>query len=925
MDTEKLLTEAVDVLISRVGENEKLTRLLMAFTEAKAEEDKNWKIESDILSFSKNLLKEDNARFLDSLRNIDTDVFFETIKILRKKREEYLNILKKIGDEGVKVIEENALEMNDFSQGNRGIARYYYYLSEPNAGKILPNSFVVKTVEEDKWWSAKCSAQQKNKIEEIKDELTSLYLDAQDVIKEHHQEFLVIDSLLPYMHSMGVLQELEMVLEEIKSEQNILPIAEFNKRISEIVRNESAPFIYERIGEKYHHFLIDEFQDTSIMQWQNLLPLIHNSLSSGYFNMIVGDGKQSIYRWRGGEVEQFSSLPKIYSREPLNDVLIERQQSLEYAYSEKMLNKNWRSKKEIIQFNNDFFRFIADAKLDTLKKIYENLEQEFDDKKSGGWITLDIVPKLDNNFNEIESEEFIDITASEKSLQIMLEYIKKHIQNGYTQKDICIICRKKTEGQMAANYLIENGLNVISPDSLLLANNKHVQFLINTLHYSIDREDREIQVKMLEYLFEQSLFKHPFPDEIYLKIARKEKYLEALLKEQNIYLSRELLIKQSLFDAVESIVRLFKLQHNPDPYIQFFLNAVFDFSTKRNNSIQDFLEWFNQKSNDLSIIVPEGSDAIQIMTIHKSKGLEFPVVIMPFANWQFTISENVLWVDIPENIEIELPSGLISARGSDDKNPFNELRQHEKNKSVLDSINLLYVAFTRAVDALHIILVEPKNNTNTFKYFTDYLKYKYPDYNQAQVHYDIVPLLGQAKPHHKEVAVTDKFQKLISNPWYEKLQLSLTAPEAWNIDNPDQASEYGKQLHDVLANINSENEMQQVIELFLFEGNIDREEAGKIKHEINNIVSHPLLNKYFKGEYKARNEIEIIDKDGKSYRPDKIFIKEKDAVIIDFKTGKKSKSHESQIENYSNLLQGLGYTVSQKYLCYTQSNEVIEV
>ena len=922
MDSDSLLKEAVEVLLSKVGEQQNLTNLLVQFAESKADDDKSWNIEKDILSFSSNLLKEDNERFLNSLRSLDMNQFIEAIKLMRSIQNDFLNSLKKIGIEATLLIENNGINPESFYQGKNGIATYFKKLSENEV--FVSNSHVIKTIYENKWLSGKASAEQKLKIEKIKDDLTSYFLDAQDILKEKYAQYLAIEDLLKNVHSMALLHELENILDDIKTEQNILPIAEFNKRISKIVQNESAPFIYERIGEKYRHFLIDEFQDTSVMQWQNLLPLIHNSLSSGYFNMIVGDGKQSIYRWRGGEVEQFSHLPKIFSKEPLTDIQLERQQSLEYAYNEQVLKKNWRSKKEIIQFNNQLFRFLSNNYLGEFSGIYDNLEQEYNNDNSGGWITCDIISSEKNKTSNWEDVEENSADSIQQALELTLQYIHKHIELGYKQKDICILCRKNNQGQQVADFLIKHNLNVISPDSLLLASNQTIQFIIHVLSYAVAPDNKIFQVKILEYLIHNQVIQHPLPEELFLQISSGEKSIETILNSYNIHLSKHIIVHQSLFDAVESIVRLFNLNKTPDPYIQFFLNAVFEFSTKKNNSIPDFLEWFDNKSDKLSIIVPEGMDAIQIMTIHKSKGLEFPVVIMPFVNEHISNTNKVLWVDIPVDLELDIPVGLISSSKPDENNPFVNEKLYEKNKTNLDIINLLYVAFTRAVDSLHLVFTD-KTKSNTYAWFSKYLAEHLEDFNNEKRYYEISPLTNELKPHHKEVKETSRFEKLISSPWYEKLQLSLTAPEAWNIDNPDQASEYGKQLHDIIAAVNSENDLNEVLENFIFDGNISQDESIKIKNQVIHIVKHPFLNKYFSSEYHSINEVEIIDEKGASYRPDKIFLKNNEAVILDFKTGRKQNSHEEQIENYAHLLANLGFTVTEKYLCYTQTGEVINV
>jgi len=921
MDADSLINEAVDLLLSKVGEDKNLTLHLVEFAESKTDDDKSWNIEQDIFAFASNLLREENEEFLNSLRNIEMQQYFDAIKIMRSKKNDFLKSLQNIGIQAIQLINNKGIDNASFYYGDKGIGTYFYNLSELK--NFSPNSYVLATIKNDKWTSSKATEDQIASIEGIKNDLKKLFNQAQEIIAKKYNEYLAIEELLKNIHSMALLQELENILVQIKTEKNILPIAEFNKLISNIVQHESAPFIYERIGEKYRHFLIDEFQDTSVMQWQNLLPLIHNSLSNGYFNLIVGDGKQSIYRWRGGEVEQFSQLPNIFSNKELTSIQKERQQALISSYDEEKLKQNWRSKKEIVEFNNKFFKFLSENFLGEFKNIYDDLKQEYNKENTGAWITLDIIKKENDNSNLEDSEDFLD--NQEKSLAITLNYIRKHLELGYQQKDICILCRTNLQGQIVADFLIKNDFNVISPDSLLIAYNPHVKFIINILSYAVNPKDKIAQVKILEYLIDRNYINHPIPEELYLQISNQEKTLEEILNDYHINLSNQIILQQSLYDAVENVIRLFNLNKTPNPYIQFFLNAVFEFSTKKNNSIYDFLDWFEKYSEKLSITVPEGSDAIQIMTIHKSKGLEFPVVIIPFVNEKIKLSKKNLWVEISNEFGLNIPIGLISSSGTDEDSPFYKEKQHEKNKSYLDIINLLYVAFTRAVDALHLILVENNRKDNTFPWFKKYLENNVENYNSNSSCIEISPLNNSFSSHKKEVKETVNFNKIISSPWHEKLQISFTAPEAWNIDNPDEASQYGKLFHDIIAAVNTKFDLDQVLEKFEFEGNINLEELDKIKSEIQHIVNHALLNKYFTNQYQAINEVDIIDESGSTYRPDKIFIKGNEAVILDFKTGIKKASHIEQIEKYASLLKNLGYNVSEKYLYYTQSKEIINV
>ena len=384
MDEDVLLDEATELLISKVGADENITKILVEFTENRTDDERSWHVENDIKNFASVLLKEEGQIYLDKLKEISLTDYFGIIKKLFALTTLFENNIKTIADKACGLIDRYNISQESFSQGRNGIGRYFINLAGGNIDKIQPNSYVLKTIEEDKWCSGKAEKADRDSIESIKGELKEYFNNIDELVNRDHKKYTLFSMIMQNIYPIAVLNEIKKIIDEIKTENNILHISEFNRIISGIVLKEPIPFIYERTGEKFKHYLIDEFQDTSLLQWQNLLPLIDNSLAENNLNMVVGDGKQAIYRWRNGEVEQFTSLPKIPVK-TMTAIVKEREATLERNYKGVELDKNYRSGKLIVEFNNKLFSFIANKIEGQTKVLQQNLcKKEFNELQKIG-------------------------------------------------------------------------------------------------------------------------------------------------------------------------------------------------------------------------------------------------------------------------------------------------------------------------------------------------------------------------------------------------------------------------------------------------------------------------------------------------------------------------------------------------------------
>ena len=491
LDIPKLTSEAVDQLLSKAGNDSKITQVLLDFALEKIDDDKSWDISKDIVKTSNLLFNENDREQIEMLKEKSLDDFINFRKQLKEKRKAFEAEIIKTSKDTLSLIDEAGLEFTDFSGSY--LPKHFQKLEN---GKFDLN-FKTKwqeTMGEKPLYPGRVK-KDTPELAQIIDELEPVFIVNLDKTKTLAFKELFVRSLLKNINPLSVINLVNQEINTIKEEQNILPITEFNQLINKEIKNQPTPFIYERLGERYRHYFIDEFQDTSLLQWQNMIPLIDNAISQQYQDenqgslLLVGDAKQSIYRWRGGLPEQFIDLCN--SKNPF------------YIDKELLhLPTNYRSCKEIIGFNNEFFTFTANyfGNIDH-KNLYVSGNQQNSTNKEGGYVKFEFI----DTKNKQESHE----VYAEK----VLETIKELLISGYCEKDICILTRKKKDGITLGTFLLENGITIISSETLLLQHSPVVQFLINCLVVSIFPENEEVKINLLEFLYERlsiSEEKHTF-------------------------------------------------------------------------------------------------------------------------------------------------------------------------------------------------------------------------------------------------------------------------------------------------------------------------------------------------------------------------------------------------------------------------------
>lgn len=895
METDQVLAEAVDSLISKAGTDKKLTSVLLDFTLTKTDDDKSWDISRDLFAISKLLTNENNQKAVSLLKEKTLEDFQNFSKKLKNDIRKSEKDLKASAEEFFSLINEQGIDPGWFTRGS--VPGHFKKILEGKNNLNFTANWATN-IEEGNLYNKSLDQGYKSMMDAAQPEIAALLFKSKAAF--FRIEFL--KEVQRNLVQLSLLNEINKEIEIIKQERNMMLISEFNPKISEQVKDQPAPFIYERLGERYRHYFIDEFQDTSAMQWENLIPLIDHNLSGKEENAgltLVGDAKQSIYRWRGGRAEQFISL--------YNKVDNPFQISPEL----KPLDQNWRSGSEIVNFNNSFFEYAAEKlSLPVYSDLFKNARQT-PKKGDFGFVNL----------------QFIEAKNKEEQMELYPPEIYKYIleldEDRFDRGDICILTRKREQGAVIAEYLSQRDISVVSSETLLLSNSEEVNFIIDVISLSLKEEDKQLKFKVFDYLSKKYLKDESF-ERFFQNIDKTGNDFYEWLKEFDIHFDAEFLKRQSLYEGVEYIIRSFKLAKNPDAYIQFFLDLVFEVSQKHASSFTALLENWEQKKHKLSIVTPEASGAVRIMTIHKSKGLEFPVVIYPFANSELQdTKKDSLWLNL-ENETIPIAYVNASSKmlnwNEDAAQAYAELIFQKE----LDTLNVLYVACTRASERLYIMSdyhEKPKNSPNIPDMLWDFATSEEGNAEKRKFHFGnkIGPVSQKEKK--QEVLLAEHFY---SSPVQNQAVNIVTRAGAMWDSSQQEAIEKGEIIHEILAQIDNSDDLNTAVEWAIINGLIIETQKKNISETIKGIISHDELRPYFSQNSENFNERDIITSEGERLRPDRLNFQGEKVSIIDYKTGGFVDDHENQVRKYANTLRKMGFEIEKSLLVYTHDPVTIK-
>ncbi len=895
LSTDDILMEAVESLISRAGNDKKLTKVLIDYTLSKTDDDKSWDISRDLFNISKLLINENHQKAIQVLKDKSLDDFEKFGKKLRSDIKLADDTLKLSADSFFDLIQSNGIQETDFS--GQYVPKHFKKL-QSGLGSINFNVKWAENIEEQPLYPKKASEEAKAGLDGIQDEIVEIF----NASKKAYFQIEFLTEIKKNLVQLSLLNEINREVEEIKKERNLVLISEFNPRISEEVKDQPVPFIYERLGERYQHYFIDEFQDTSTMQWENLIPLVANKLDSAEPAglTLVGDAKQSIYRWRGGRAEQLIDLSNL--------------KSIPFQTEQGVVNlpDNFRSGSEVVNFNNNFFTFAAS--LLNYPEYSDLFKGSAQNPKKGDFGYVNI--------------EFVEAKNREEEFEIyplkVLDIIKDLDSKNFQRKDICILTRKRSEGIAIAEFLSEHSIPVISSETLLLAQSPEVLFIVDLLEFSMNPNDDQAKLRIFDYLSERFIPEADFHQLLIKNLPENGDAFFNWLQDYEIQFDLNQLKRLSLYESVEYIIRSFSLVKDSDAYIQFFLDFVFETTQKTANSLNDFLDKWEQKKDKLSIVVPETDNAVQIMTIHKSKGLEFPVVIYPFANsdLQDTRNDN-LWLEInDENIP------MVYVNASQKMQNWNTTAadkfQDLVNKNELDTLNVFYVACTRAARQLYLLSnfnEKPRKSTNISDMLVEYIR-SAGKWNDGLIYEFGNPekAMDSKQSENSSIQPAKYYSSATQN---HAVNIVTRSGSLWD-SKQKEAIEKGEITHEILAKINEGNDLENALSWAVNNGILTVDSKEEISTVILKILDHPELKDYYKEGIKNLNEREIITTSGKRLRPDRLNFHDGKVTVIDYKTGGFVDSHKMQVSEYANALQEMGYEIDKCLLIYTNNPIIIK-
>lgn len=943
MDTDAVLNKLVDRIVEKVADDQVLRNWLVDYAEEQLIDGKSWDIRLGIKGLGKEIFQEQFKSFRAIFQeSVGQEGFLPELKGQISRVRQSLIAEGKIQAQQAEDIRiQFGLEWTDFKGGSNSFAKRFGVLGNSKLPFPELTATMMRDLPEVNNWFANNSKQEAAIRGAFEAGLGDLLFSWPDKLKQWN----TYAALQKNLNAFGVFRNLILELRDLKDEEGILLISDVNDFLAEITRENEAPFLYEKIGNQYQHFLIDEFQDTSEFQWASFKPLLENSLASGNTNLLVGDVKQSIYRWRGGKLELLLSGVQ----EQIHSDFVEV----------KNLSVNYRSLPGIIAFNNTVFQQLpgvmergmeAHYTLDPENKLthaYEGVAQKLPETNGKGSfqgkIRIEFAEKTSGERtqeDEIE-EEAVELGALEK-----LPALVKQLQDqGYALKDIAFLVRKNGEGAILADKFMEvqrqstnsnYRFDVLSEESLFIDKSIAVKCIVGFLTYLSDPSN-QVAFKTL-WQFYALVHGIPLSHELFFVDGLPNELRE---KEQELLARQAGFQQMPLIELVEQGLTFLGLTQKQQDlsYVSGFKEAVLDYVKKNRADLLGFLDWWELNKKKRTVKIPEDHDAMRILTIHKSKGLQFKVVILPFMDWGIVSSgqqASILWAPfesengvktvVPLTHQTLLKSSRFAAA-------YNE----EIRLSYLDSLNMLYVAFTRAEEALfgfgtYSISKTKKeispNRTGNLLYAMFSGGFQLEE--EASSTWDSATHTFDWG-NWPAVVSTDKGEVREAPPlrwdcmdWKSKLQ---TKAYPWDFSSEGirarEQRDFGIIIHSILAEAKGLEDAIQLVKQYTFEGRWEENIAFEITQKLAQLFAFPQVKGWFDPELPTLTEQGILLPGGVQKRPDRILIGEEEALVIDFKTGVKRESHAHQVQEYMALVKTLTQVPVKGYLCYLEPTEII--
>ncbi|MBR5716287.1 MAG: UvrD-helicase domain-containing protein [Bacteroidales bacterium] len=932
LDADHVLEAAVTNFLDKLSrkDNPSLFNWMVRFSEKRIEEGSGWDFRDSLISLAKKVLGSETYRqHSDAIHAFTSDKerLVQYARMLDQLVSDWRKTAIDLGEKGRQLIERNGLQNSDFAWNGSGTISYFDKLI--NGSSEQPNVRFVNCAEDaDKLFKRKDVPQL------VKDDFQELMmLCIIHTTGDTYMNYLTARAIQSNFYELGIIANIDKEVTAYCNEQNIMLLSSTTEMLARLIEKDDAPFIYEKTGTRIHSYMIDEFQDTSVMQWGNFKPLLSNSIAQLYQNLIVGDVKQSIYRWRGGDWNLLNS--------EINDY-----ESWAHHDDSTSLTTNWRSLPAIVEFNNDFFEELA-SKLDQLigsdriRAIYADVRQhiappKLGDNKPQGLVNISFLEPKDDNGLPIDSPHVDDYIA-EASRQLPLVIIELQ-KKGYRPSDIVILCRRNKECSWVAEALLRYKnehpdcpycMDIISGEALLVAVRPTIQALIHLMTH-LQTPDSDIFRAIAWCSFFQ--LDNCTPEDA---IGR---YF-ALDESKRVFHPE--LAHRPLYEMTEELIALLpeKACQEDAPFLQAFRDLVLEFVQTKGSDLSAFLNWWLQTGCKKSITTPAEQDAILIMSVHKSKGLGKPAVILPYASWNLDLDPRVgdiIWCEpkvAPFKVEFSNSSSSnillpIPLKSELEKTIFEKDYKEERERVVIDNLNTAYVAFTRAKEIL--IVMAPKSKKAEGTDLKDWLQ----KYCATQGNPNGLVLGDWPRQASSPIEIPTLSKSSTSTLSTSRASANRTPhlPNLTILHDPAKpditAKEKGSYIHAVMQEIRTAEKASQVIRDLYSRGAIDETiiTEPQMQQTIARILAIPEVAPWFQPGLQVLNELTLMDPQGRQQRPDRIVITpDGQVVVIDYKTGSNHPGYRKQLARYMYLLRQLGYKSVQGFLLFFKDESVIEI
>lgn len=928
LDQQTAIDDAVDKLMENLSSESQIISWILDYIRERIDENSSWNITRQLKEFGKHVFNKHYQKHAATLQErFQKGLYKNYKKNLQVTIEQEKKRLMQFGETFVKSLEDNGIDMDDFKWKKKGTgANYFLKLKEGNFSDDILTVRVKELMNDLKAWPGNTS--KKERITELAETVWIPMLKEAETYRP--KSYKIIKTCLcirKNFNDLLLLSSIYAQLQEENQRNNRLLLAQTPHLLNQLIDGSDTPFIFEKIGTHLKHIMIDEFQDTSRLQWNNFKSLLTECLSQGNNSLIVGDIKQSIYRWREGDWKILSDIKK----ELPNIAKIH----------EITLDTNRRSCGNIIDFNNNFFR--------DLMTIMEELESENNIEQQIGTLYKDVSQKTTS---EKEGKGYVHVTLinekneqrvddyQEETLKEISETVKYLLDNGAKMNDIAILVRKKKPIPDIAEYFARNmeKVPIVSNEAFLLSASVAVCTIIEALSYLNTDENTLSEIQLATVYQNQILHNDISLNQI---CQLKAEARRALLPEEFLQ-QYGMLRLLPLYELIENIIRIFHLQEieHQEAYIFFFLDQVMEFLKKESGDILSFLNFWEENLSDKQI--PAGKiNGIQIHSIHASKGLEFKHVIIPFCDWELTRYGDPVWTETNSEDETELPVIPVTFGKDMKESNFKDSYNDELQQQWIDNINLLYVAFTRPKANLYIIGKCPtkKNgsldNVSALLYHVLNNQEAKSDENEDFTYSFGAPYFSKDNEDKKTsenplLAVSLETPVKIENhiTHIEFRQSNKSKQFIGDQDTPENHDfiQQGLILHSIFSQIQTVKDVEPMLRQFEFDGIIGSNlTQNRISQLVHKALQNPIAKDWFSGDWEVINECSILQNTGvevETHRPDRVMVKGNHVIVVDFKFGKPDNKYIGQVQGYMNLLSQMGYQKVEGYLWYVYKNHI---